>query len=389
MGSISLNGRRTGLSAEPADAGPRGRFAFVVEQTLGHVAHTANLERALAGTEWVDGSVVKLPFEPRGALERLPGLRNWSFRASLMARGALRRRRRQGPLDAAFIHTQVAGLLSVGIMRSVPTVVSLDATPINFDDVGEAYGHRRGQPLAETLKTAVNRRAFLAATALVCWSRLAADSLTADYGVPASRVHVIPPGVDLERFQPASGPRSEPLVRVLFVGGDFARKGGPDLLAALQGLPEAELDVVTGGEVGPIPANVRCRVHRGLRPGDPELLGLYRRADVFALPTRGDCLPQVLAEAAASGLPLVATATGAIPEIVRDGVNGFLLPVGAPTDLRAALRRLVTRPELRAAMGEASLELARREHDALANHRRIFELMAEIAHLARPRAAQR
>src|SRR5215813_6654230 len=114
------------------------RFAFVLEQTLGHVAHTANLERALAATEWVDGAVLKLPYEPRNRLQALPGLRNWSLRASLMGRAALRRRLRQGPLDAAFIHTQVAALLSTGVMRSVATVVSLDATPLNFDSVGEA-----------------------------------------------------------------------------------------------------------------------------------------------------------------------------------------------------------------------------------------------------------
>lgn len=363
-----------GVAAGPA------RFAFVLEQTLGHVAHTANLERALAATGWVDGSVHKLPYEPASALARLPGLRNWSLRASLLGRAALRRLRQQGALDAAFIHTQVASLLSVGVMRSVPTVVSLDATPVNFDDVGRAYGHRRGGALAETAKAAVNRRAFLAAAALVTWSRVAADSLSADYGVPASRVHVVPPGVDLERFRPGDGPPAT-LVRVLFVGGDFARKGGHDLLAALQGMPDAELDVVTGSDVGPVPPDVRCRVHRNLRPGDPELLALYRSADVFVLPSRGDCLPQVLAEAAACGLPLVATAVGAVPEVVRDGVNGLLVPPGSLPDLRLALRRLVESRELRLAMGRESLELARREHDALANHRRIFELMADVAHM--------
>jgi len=57
--------------------------------------------------------------------------------------------------------------------------------------------------------------------------------------------------------------------------------------------------------------------------------------------------------------------------------------VGAPADLRLALRRLVGQADLRRTMGLASLDLARREHDALANHRRIFELMAEVAHLAR------
>ena len=70
-----------------APAATRARFAFVLEQTLGHVAHTANLERALERAEWIDGAVYKLPYEPRSVLERLPGLRNWSLRASLMARG--------------------------------------------------------------------------------------------------------------------------------------------------------------------------------------------------------------------------------------------------------------------------------------------------------------
>jgi glycosyltransferase involved in cell wall biosynthesis len=362
------------------------RFAFVLEQTLGHVAHTRNLERALAGVPWIEGTVVRLPFQPAGRLDRLPGLRNWSLRASLMARSALRRRLREGRLDAAFVHTQVAALLSVGVMRAVPTVASLDATPKNFDDVGEAYGHRRGTVLAEHVKTAVNRRALLAAAALVTWSRLAADSLVADYGVPARRVHVVPPGVDVMRFRPAEWPRPPGPVRVLFVGGDFERKGGLDLLRAAEGVPEVELDLVTGADVQPSPG-LRCRVHRGLRPGDPALLDLYRRADLFALPTRGDCLPQVLAEAAAAGLPLLSTPTCAVPEIVRDGRNGLLVPADSPADLRQALHRLAVDAELRRAMGRESLALARREHDAMANHRRIFELMADVAGLAVPRLA--
>ncbi|HKF76246.1 MAG TPA: glycosyltransferase family 4 protein [Candidatus Dormibacteraeota bacterium] len=370
----------------PRDRQPvAARFLFVMEQTLGHVAHTRNLERALGRQDWIQGDVARLPFEASGPW-RLPGLRNWSVRSSLMARAALRRRLRQGPLDAAFVHTQVASLLSAGVMGRVPTVVSLDATPRNFDDVGQAYGHRRRGALSEAAKTLVNRRALLAAAALVTWSRLAADSLTADYGVPPQRVHVIPPGVDTERFRPRGEAPADGAVRVLFVGGDFVRKGGRDLLVAMDGL-QAELDVVTAAPVGPTPPGVRCRVHRGLGPGDPALLELYRRADVFALPSHGDCLPQVLAEAAAAGLPIVSTPTGAVPEIVRDGVNGLLVPVASPAALRTALGRLIERPALRQAMGRESLALARRDHDAMVNHGRIFELMARVAGLASGQAA--
>jgi glycosyltransferase involved in cell wall biosynthesis len=381
------------MVASAAEAGPEGqgrkaRFAFIVEQTFGQVAHTQNLESALARTDWIEATVTRLPFEPRHSIERLPGVRNWSLRASLMTRAALRRCLGHGPLDAAFVHTQVASLLSVGIMRAVPTVVSLDATPLNFDQVGSAYGHRRGGSLTETFKLVVNRRALLAASAVVSWSRLAADSLVADYGIPSTSVHVIAPGVDLRRLRPPDGPRPDGPVRVLFVGGDFVRKGGPDLLAAMRGIPDAELDVVTASDVQP-PPGVRCRVHRGLKPGNAELLALYHRADVFALPSRGDCLPQALAEAAAAGLPLVATRTGAVPEIVRDGQNGFLVSVGTPPEIHLALRQLVASPELRTAMGRESHVLAQREHDALTNNRRIFQLMSDVANtsLVRPAAA--
>src|SRR5216683_1416320 len=110
-----------------------------------------------------------------------------------------------------------------------------------------------------------------------------------------------------------------------------------------------------------------------------ELIDLYRRADIFALPSRGDCLPQVLAEAAAAGLPLVATPTGAVPEIVRDGENGFLVPIGSIARLASVLRLLVDDPALRRRMGRESMVMAAREHDAAANNLRIFDLMAAAA----------
>ena len=167
---------------------------------------------------------------------------------------------------------------------------------------------------------------------------------------------------------------------MLFVGGDFRRKGGYDLLQAMRLLPAtAELDVVTGTPVTGVPPGVTVRVHTGLGPGDPGLLELYRRADVFALPTLGDCFPQVLAEAAASGLPIIATNSGAIGEIVRPGANGLLVPAADAGELAAALRLLMDNARVRHSMGQESLRIAREEHDAFRNNTRIFELMAECA----------
>lgn len=356
------------------------RFAFVVEQTLGHGAHSRNLKRALARDLEIDAAVVELGFESASrALSRLPVLSNWSLRSSLAARAALRREMRWRPLDAVFVHTQVAALLLGSVMREVPTVVSLDATPKNFDAVGRWYGHAANVALLEMAKTALYRRVLLLASELVVWCQWAADSLVADYGIPASRIHVIPPGVDLDLFQPASEARRPGPVRVLFVGGDFQRKGGGDLLAAMSMLEGAEVDIVTADRDIDVPAGVRCRLHHGLAPQSKALLHLYAAADIFALPSRSDCLPQVLAEAAASGLPIVATPVGAIPEVVEHGVNGLLVDPSSPPGLAAALRPLVGSADLRRRFGLAGRSLAVERHDASRNNAEILRLMHRAA----------
>ena len=361
-------------------------FGFVLEQTLGHVAHSRNLVRALANEPDIRATVIPIEFGDPAGLSRLPGLRTWSWRASVAARAALRERQREGPLDALFIHTQVAALLAGELMRAIPTVVSLDATPRLFDLEGDAYGHRRGGDLIETLKLRFNERAFAAATRIVTWSRLAADSLVADYRVCREKIDVIPPGVDIDLFQP--GPKAaagEPL-RILFVGGQFERKGGPELLQAAGRLGSAvRLDLVTGSDVGDLPTGVDARVHRGLRPQSKELVELYRAADLFVLPSRGDCMPQAVAEALAAGLPVVASRVGAISEMVTDGINGRLIGAGDPLALAAVLEELVAAPERRAQMGRSSRQLAEREHDASRNNSRIFRLMESVAGSARSR----
>lgn len=356
-------------------SGPR--LLFLVEQTLGHAAHSRNLERFLAARADVEASVRGIGYDSAPRLRRLPGLRNWSLRASWTARQALHWELRNGPLDAVFIHTQVAALMAAGAMRLTPTVVSLDATPVNFDSQGTAYGHQAQARSLEALKRAVNRRALSGADHLVTWCAWARDSLVADYGVAPGRVSVIHPGVDQDLFRPARPRRPGP-PRLLFVGGDFERKGGSDLLAALSGLEgPLEAHLVTGA-ANSAGGDGRVRVHSGLGPQSEPLLELYRQADLFVLPSRGDCFPQAVAEAMACGLPVLATGVGAIPEMVRDGHNGYLVAPGDRPALRAALTRLLSDEALRRRMGEASLEAARRHHDARRNCAEIVDLLCGL-----------
>jgi glycosyltransferase involved in cell wall biosynthesis len=327
----------------------------------------------------IDATFVPIEFERRHGWEQLPVLGNWSFRASVAARRGLARKIKLKAPDAIFIHTQVAALFATGFMRRIPTVISLDATPLNFDRVGSAYSHQVAHPALEAAKHAINRRAFASAAGLVTWCKWAADSLRDDYGIPSEKIRVIPPGVDTSIFSPRTAEGSGP-VRLLFVGGDLERKGGLDLIQAVGGFGgQLELDLVTGSNPAPVPSGVPVRVHNGLTPQSAELVRLYREADIFVLPARGDCLPQAIAEAMACGLPVIATSVGAISELVRDRETGLIGAPASPGELARAIAALIADPQRRKAMGAAGLEKARRDHDMAHNNRLILTLLSDLA----------
>ena len=85
----------------------------------------------------------------------------------------------------------------------------------------------------------------------------------------------------------------------------------------------------------------------------------FREADVFVQPTFDDCFPLTLVEAMQYRLPIVSTDVGAIPDIVTDGVNGFVCPQRDVQALAEALRKLIREPQMRVAMGQRGYELYR------------------------------
>jgi glycosyltransferase involved in cell wall biosynthesis len=357
------------------------RVIFVFERTLGHAVYARNLERSAADDADLDATVIAIsPTQRRSVLAKLPVLNSWSWRASLSARAALESSLRRRRPDAVFIHTQAASLLATGIMRSVPTVVSMDATPVNYDSIAAGYGHATQSRFIERVKRSINRHAFNAASALVTWSWWAERSLVRDYCIEPDKIHVIRPGTDLQFFQPALVSRPRGLPRVLFVGADFRRKGGEELLFAMRRLAgKAELDIVTTSEVSAPRDSVQCRVHNGVEPGSPKLRELFRSADIFALPSRSECYGIAVTEAMAAGLPVVATRVGAIPELVTEGRTGFLVAPYSIRGLGRALERLIEDRAMRIEMGTEARLVAEREHDAGRNNRAILHLLATVA----------
>lgn len=364
---------------------PRFRPVFVMEQMLGHVTHSANLERILAPTGELEPTFLKISGELDGWASHVPGWSNWTIRSGVRARRSLREdeRRHDGLPDAAFVHTQVPAVLLGRWMHRIPTVVSLDGTPRQYDAFGEFYEHDVRASAAEDLKHRIHRRTFRRARHLVTWSRWAKRSLIDDYGVPPGDVSVISPGVDLDVWTAADRRKKPALVRILFVGADLERKGGSLLVAAADRLrsdpsvPEFEVHLVTKpGQIVPTP---RVVLHHDVRPNSPELLDLFRTCQVFCVPTYADMFGMVFLEAAASCLPVVATEIAAVPELVVDGETGLLVPPGNGDALELALKRLITDESLRDRMGNRGRALVLEQHDAARNAAKIVDLLRGVA----------
>lgn len=361
---------------------------FVLEQTLGHITHSKNLRSIIPRLSDVEATFFPVDASLEGPAARIPGWSNWTIRAGIRARRAVARTYRGRKFtrpDVMFIHSQVPAVLLGSWMKRIPSVVSLDATPLQYDELGEVYAHEVGTGPAERLKKWANERCYRRAEHCVTWSEWAKASLVDDYGVPAHKVTVIAPGVDVDMWSRPSalGERSEggPL-RVLFVGGDLRRKGGDLLLSVADDLrrdpsiPEFEVHLCSTAEVEDQPGVV---IHRGLTANSPELIEQYHLADIFCLPTLGDCLPMVLAEAGAAGLPLVSTDVGAISGIVREGETGHLIEPRSDVQLAAALTHLLRDADARRTFGAAAHALVTAEHDAAKNAGRIIEVLGAAA----------
>jgi glycosyltransferase involved in cell wall biosynthesis len=359
-------------------------FGFLLEQSLGHVTHTKNLEANVARDPDVRAHWGLIPFETKGLAAKLPLYRsNWTVRAGVRARRELARMTREAELDALFFHTQVPAILAQGWMRRLPSIVSLDATPIQYDSLGAFYRHETGPAWLERLKWRLNRDCYRLARRLVAWAEWTKRGLVSDYEVPADKVTVIPPGVTVDEWRrPAPREARSGPVKLLFVGADLTRKGGAVLLEAFRALDDLDLELhlVTKTAVA---AEPRVFVYNDLAANSPPLKALYHACDIFVLPTFGDCLPMVLSEAGAAGMAIIATDVAAIPEVIRNGETGLTVPPGDVRSLAQALRELASNPTLRLTLGAQALAHVTRNYDARTNAGRLLELLKAEADAAR------
>jgi glycosyltransferase involved in cell wall biosynthesis len=364
------------------------RVLSVQSDILGHRTYCESMRRCFAGFEDVDLAACWY-HEGRTFLDRvlyklahrrLPLLTDnrdyqraraeWSV--GRMGTRLARKKLAAGQYDLLHFHTQVQAFGAARLMRSIPAVIGCDMTAYQIARESTVRFPETHKP-----SIAMERAVFAAAAHIVTWSEWARRSVIEEHGIGEDKVTAILPGARLETFaEPCFDSHEKP--RILFVGGDFARKGGQDLLDVfthhLAG--RAELHLVTGHPVACSAPDVF--VHRGIVAYRPEWHRLFRMADIFAMPSHAEAFGLVFQEAAGYGLAMVGTKINAIPEMVIEGENGFLVEPGGHAALQDKLLLLVENRDLLERMRRRSREIALERFDAAKNFRALADLFRKV-----------
>lgn len=287
-------------------------------------------------------------------------------------------------------HGQDAWILASAIRRLRPVPLALTR-------------HVLDEP-AGTWRQSLRRRGALAAArrgdALVAPSSATAERLAQLTGVCVSRIHVIPNGIDLDRFDiPAAATAREDVrlklgfaahVRFVLVPAVLRHGKGHDVL--LDALPSIRRQVphvriaFAGGGDREDELRQRTRgsdvVVLGHRADIPELLAA---CDLVVLPSLAEALPTALIEAAAARRPVVATRVGGTADVVEHGVTGLLVPPGDSRALAEAIVAVLADPEKARAFGHEARTLAHYRFSLDAHVDRTLDLWSRLARPANRR----
>ncbi len=319
----------------------------------------------------------------------------------LMVPGALRALAREGRgHDVVVVRsTRVLGVPGLVAARALGRPVVLQPE-VNGELSGEAFtwGWTHGRFLDPAVRglVALRNLGLRDGDAFVAMSTQIREEMV-EAGIPRERVALIHHGVDTERFRPAE-PRERDALRrslglprgvlAIFTGRLLRGKGLETLLEAFGAVaaarPDVHLVLVGSGEGQALSveeelrADVRARrlEDRVVFAGRQDAVeGHLRTADVFVFPSVFEALGISLVEAAASGLPAVASRTGGIVDVVEDGRSGLLVTPGRASELASALASLVNDASRREAMGDRAREVALArfdERDAALRYRALF-----------------
>jgi D-inositol-3-phosphate glycosyltransferase len=362
-----------------ADAGGQNVHVAALAMALGRRGHEVRVYTRRDDPDLADAvgmaagvTVEHVPAGPAcpvpkdGLLEHMPEFADW-----------LARRWSADPPDVAHAHFWMSGLAAVNAAArgsAIPVVHT-------FHALGSVKRRcQAGGDTSPAQRVSVERAVGLRADAIIATCTDEVRELAA-YGIPASRTYIVPCGVDIGRFgPPAPGWRSPQgarrwsrgAPRIVTIGRLVRRKGVDTVIAALAGVPDAELIVAGGPPAQQLAGDPEARRLRGVA----EAHGVTRRVrftgqvphrDVPALLRSADIVVSdpwyepfgiVPLEAMACGAPVVVSAVGGHLDTVIGGLTGLLIPPRDPAALAGALRQLLADPARRASMGEAGIQRA-------------------------------
>ena len=268
-------------------------------------------------------------------------------------------RRQISSIDEQFVFLQIAGYYDV------PSALPASTRTFAYYDGNLALAMRapyKLQGLSRRLTTGAleyEREMLQGIETVFTMSEHLRRSFIDDYGVAGDRVVSVGGGINLPQFPGPPKQKNYESREILFIGSDFLRKGGRNLLSAfqvvVQRFPDAILHVVGPRSIGQsVPHNVI--LHGYLPRSSAQLASLFDRCSLFVLPSLWEPFGIAPLEAMAHGLPAVVTGDWALGETVIDGVTGRHVEAGSEESLAYELCTLLADPDLMATMGSVGRE---------------------------------
>jgi len=268
--------------------------------------------------------------------------------------------------DIIHLHGRLGSLLSAVLIKNIlrlkkALIYTIHDTPpwyCSYESVFERI-------VRYVAYRAMELRVAKLADAIIAVNKMIAKTLTAEHGVPNSKVHIIPSGVDTDLFRPSSHKEKF----CLFVGHLIKRKGVKYLLRALKILNDSVKCIIVGD--GPEKNALRSKAKKlGLTNvsfvgsiSTRKLIELYSKAAVFILSSLSEGTPVSILEAMSCGCPVIAFSVGGIPEIIRNGINGFLIKPGDVRALANCIEVLINDSSLLRKLGENARSMMKKMYD--------------------------
>ena len=202
---------------------------------------------------------------------------------------------------------------------------------------------------------------------------MANSSMLRDLAIKSNekqKVAVIYNGINIEHFRPSEQPKTDNNFTILCASRLSRRKGFNYVISAFSKIQEKYPDtrlVIAGGE-GNAEQELKDQAEKlklenkitftGFITPNTEFLKYYNGSHVFVLPSLNEGMSNNMLEAMASGMPIIMTPTGGAEELVKDGINGYIVKFKDSADIAEKISKLINNPELCKKMGEESRKIA-------------------------------